>query len=584
MRVALRWPITQKQGSVFSWDVVLMATSVVVLVFLISVPLLMTFFNAFRGPSDFLPFERQARYTLENFTLAYSGTQTTKIYVDTAVFAVLSVALGFVVGVALAWLVERTDIPFRNGIFVLVLVPIMVPPINAAVAWIFMLGQRNGLFNVFIRSVLGLEGTGPFDIFTLYGMVIVQGLGMATIMFLLMSASLRSMDPALEEASGVSGASPWKTFLRVTLPILTPSILSVLILGFIFAIESFEIPLVLGLGARKSVFASAMFWALSPAAGLPRYGEVAALALSFLSFTYILFYIYARVTRNAARYATVTGKGYRARRIALGRWKWPALAFIVVYGLFQVVFPMLILVWASFLTRFEVPSFAALGELSLEPYRRLLEDSQFALALRNSFVVALGSALLVTFVSAMVAWVVVRTNVFGKRLLDFIASSSVAIPGVIAGLSFVIFYLTVNKWVPLYGTVWVLVLAYAYRLAVAYRTNVAGLTQISKELEEASHASGATGITTFRRVLIPLLAPSLSVGFMLIFFLGFRDFTLALLLSGKNNIVLSVLLWRRITGNDLGEAAALSVITVGMLVVMAVLLRSVILKRLRGGL
>lgn len=584
MRVALRWPATGKQGRAFSGDVLLMVTSVVLLVFLISVPLLMTFYNAFRGPSDFLPFERQARFTLENFTLAYGGSQTVKVYVDTAVFAVLSVSLAFVVGVSMAWLVERTDLPFRNGTYVLALVPIMVPPINAAVAWIFMLGQSNGVLNVLIRGALGLEGTGPFDIFTLYGMVIVQGLGLATIMFLLMSASLRSMDPALEEASGASGASPWETFRRVTVPILTPSILSVLILGFIFAIESFEIPLVLGLGARKSVFASAMFWSLSPAAGLPRYGEVAALALSFLSLTYLLFYVYARVTRNAARYATVTGKGFRARRIALGRWKWPALAFIAAYGLFQVVFPVLILAWASFLTRFEVPSLSALGDMSLDPYRRVISNRQFSLALRNSYVVAFGSALLVTFVSAMVAWVVVRTNVFGKRVLDFIASSSVAIPGVIAGLSFVIFYLTVNKWVPLYGTVWVLVLAYAYRMAVAYRTNVAGLTQISKELEEASHASGATGMTTFRRVLIPLLAPSLSVGFMLIFFLGFRDFTLALLLGAKDNIVLSVLLWRYIVGNDLGEAAALSVITMGMLMLMAILLRGVILKRLRGGL
>ena len=172
-----------------------------------------------------------------------------------------------------------------------------------------------------------------------------------------------------------------------------------------------------------------------------------------------------------------------------------------------------------------------------------------------------------------------RGNARGKRLLDFIASSSVAIPGVIAGLSFVIFYITISRWIPLFGTIWVLVLAYSYRLSLGYRVNVAGLTQISLELEEASKASGARWGSTFKRILAPLMAPNLIVVFMIIFFLGFRDFTLALLLSSKENVVMSVLVWQRLQTNDLGEAAALSVLMVVVLFVLAAGLRRILMRR-----
>ncbi len=571
----------------FTLDTAVMVAAVLILLYLIGVPLLMNVLTAFRGPINpefgaVLPFEPSAKFTFDNLPAAYATSRTWTTFWDTGLFALGAVALGFVVGGTLAWLVERTDIPFRNAVFVMAIIPIMMPPINSALAWIFMLGKTNGFINVAIRNVFGMEGSGPFNIFTLYGMIIVQGLGLSTLIFLLVGAALRSMDSSLEEASAASGASQWATFRRVTLPLLLPTVLSVLILAFIFAIESFEVPLVIGLGARRQVFAGNVFFALNPAAGLARYGEVAAFSLSFLFITYALFYYYARLTRQASRFATVTGKGFRPRRLQLGRWKYLALAGIVVFGLFQIVFPLSILVWTSLLDRFAAPSISAFGDLSFDSYRRIFDDSRFGLAVRNTFVVAFGSALMVSFVSIIVAWIVVRRNVRGKRLLDFVASSSVAIPGVIAGLSFVIFYLTVSRWIPIWGTIWVLVLAYSYRLSLAYRVHVAGLTQIGGELEEASAASGASFLSTFRRIIVPLMAPNLMVVFLLIFFLGFRDFTLALLLSGRDNIVLSVLMWNRLNASEFGEAAALSVVIVVALFAMAALMRGVVLKRFRN--
>ncbi len=562
-----------------STDRLLMGAAIVAVIYLISTPLLMVLLTAFRGPIDYLPFESNAVFTLENFGRAYGSANIGKTIFDTATFAGGAVLLAFFIGFVMAWLVERTDIPLRNTIFVFALVPIMLPPIASSLAWIFLLGENNGLINVFIRTILPFGERGPFDIFSLYGMIIVQGFGMSTIMFLLVGAALRNMDSALEEASAASGARYISTLRRVTLPMLTPAILSVLILSFIFAIETFEVPLVIGLGARQQVFAGNVYWALNPASGLPRYGEVAALALSFLAFTYLLFYFYSRVTNQARRFATVTGKGFRPKRLELGQWKYPLLAMVIVFVSVQTIFPLLTLVWASFLDRFAPPTLEAMQNLSLGPYKRMFSDPNFGLAFRNTFIVAFGSALLVTTVSSIVAWIVVRGNARGKRLLDFIASSSVAIPGVIAGLSFVIFYITISRWIPLFGTIWVLVLAYSYRLSLGYRVNVAGLTQISLELEEASKASGARWGSTFKRILAPLMAPNLIVVFMIIFFLGFRDFTLALLLSSKENVVMSVLVWQRLQTNDLGEAAALSVLMVVVLFVLAAGLRRILMRR-----
>ena len=224
----------------------------------------------------------------------------------------------------------------------------------------------------------------------------------------------------------------------------------------------------------------------------------------------------------------------------------------------------------------------ALGRVSIESYRVVTNDPLFWSAFRNSLIVGFGSAFIVTSVSMVVAWIVLRSNLRGKSFLDLIASSSVAIPGVIAGLSFLLFYLTVNRWIPLWGTVWILVLAYSYRLSLAYRFNVAGLTQVSRELEEASRISGASWANTLRRIVLPLLAPTLIVVFSLTLFLALRDFTLALLLNSKDNTVLGVMVWNRFVTNEFGQAAALSVILAGIMLTLAIILRVFVLRRVRN--
>ena len=563
-------------------DRLVLAGAVLALLYLISAPLLMTVFAAFRGPVDFLPFESGAQFTFDNIREVYSSGIFLDTLLDTAWFVGGATVLAFVVAFVLAFLVERTNLPCRNLIFMLLTLPIMLPPLITGLSWIFLLGKSRGLLNVLLRGLLGVEGTGPFDIFTWYGMILAQGLAVVPFMFLLLGGAMRRMDPSLEEASLVAGCGWWRTITRVTLPVLRPALLSVLLLTAIITLEAFDIPLLLGLGAGARVLATSVYYPLYPQIGLPRYGEVAAIALTFLVLTYILAALYARATREQARYATVTGKGFRPRQIDLGRWRYVALGSIGLYLIVQVVLPTFVLLWSSLLDGYRPPTdWALLQDLSLKSFARVLGDRRFLPALRTTVVVAALSATVVAVLAAILAWMVVRSQVPGKRLLDLLASTSIAIPSVIAGVSFLIFYLAMPgiRSLGLYGTVWVLVLALSYRTAVGYRITSAGVSQIKHELEEAAAVCGATWLTTFRRVVLPLLLPTTMAVWLLIFIVNFREFTIALLLGSVDNQMLGPLLWRYVSSSEMGQASALAVIMAAILLTVGGLARRLVVTR-----
>src|SRR5262245_36002202 len=244
----------------------------------------MLLFAAFRGPADFLPFEPGARFTLENFRVYQESALYTRILPDTLIFVTGTVALTFTVAFALAWLIERTDLPGREIAFAIILFPLLVPIPVLAIAWIFLLGPNAGWINLALRAVIGLDGTGPINVFSMGGLILCQSLASVPYVFILLSAALRSMNPALEEASGTSGAPPFTTFRRVTLPVLLPGLLAPLILITLITAEQFELPLMIGLPARIIVFSYRIYFELNPAGGLPNYGGAAAISLPFILF------------------------------------------------------------------------------------------------------------------------------------------------------------------------------------------------------------------------------------------------------------------------------------------------------------
>ena len=312
---------------------VIIGTVILTAVYLVSAPLVMLVVAAFRGPVDVLPFGPGAEWTLEHLATIYDDPILYQVTLpDTLVFVVGSVVCTFVIAFALAWLVERTDLPWGNVLFTLVLFPLLVPTIVLAIAWIYLFGPNAGWVNVTLRALFGLGGDGPLDVFTMPGLVACQSAALVPFVFLLLTATLRTMNPAFEEASSVSGASPWTTFVRVTLPVLRPGLLAPLIVASLVALEQFEMPLLVGPPARINVFSTRIFYELNPDTGLPIYGRAAAVALPFLVAALVLLAIYNRLVRAADRHVTVTGRGYRPRRLSLGRWRWPAFGAVAGYA------------------------------------------------------------------------------------------------------------------------------------------------------------------------------------------------------------------------------------------------------------
>src|SRR3990172_528977 len=549
-------------------------------IYFISVPLAMLLFTVFRGPSDLLPFEPGAHFTLSHVATIYADPILYQAIVpDTVIFTVGSVALGFLIAFVLAWLVERTDIPWREGLFTLILVPLLVPNLVLAIAWIMLLGQNSGGVNVLLRSLFGFSSPGPLNIFSMPGLIVAQALGLVPFVFLLLCAAIRSMDPSLEEASSVAGARPRTTFFSVTFPVLRPGILAPAVLGTIITLEQFEIPLLIGLPARINIFSTRVFWELNPTSGLPNYGRAAAVSLPFLLAALVFLLLYHRLIRRADRFVTIPGRGFQPKRMALGRWRWVALSAVLGYVVISGALPAFVLVWGS-LFGLGAPSFASLPNISFDGYARLLSDPKLYLALGNTIVVACLSALIVTVIGALLAWIVVRTKIVGRSVLDFISIMSVGIPSIIAALAVMILYLTLP--VPIYGTIWILVVAYSYRLAVTTRICRAGLMQLHPELEDASYVAGGAWWTTLRRVVLPLLAPSLAGAWLLLFIVGVREFTLPMVLHSPDNIVLSVILWRLFSDGETIQASALATLVLLLVVGVTVAVRRLFLPRVRG--
>jgi iron(III) transport system permease protein len=544
--------------------------------YLISAPLAMLLVAAFRGPDDMLPFEQGAVWTWDNLVAVYGDRALyTNVIPNTLAFTAGAVALGFVTAFILAWLTERCDLPFRNAIFALILFPLLVPGVVLAIAWIFLLGPNAGWVNTALRGIFGFVGEGPINIFSLPGMIVAQAALLVPFIYLLLTAVFRTMNPALEEAASMAGAPPRAVFWRITLPVLRPGILAPLILATLIALEQFEMPLIVGLPARINVFSTRIYYELNPDTNLPAYGHAAAVALPFLVAGLLLLLVYNRLIRRAERFVTVTGKAYRPSRLGLGGWKLPALGFVALYLAFAMALPIAVLLWTS-IFGYRPLSGSIFSAASLDGYRHLFASSDFWLALRNTFLVAGVSAAIVTVIGAVLSWIVLRTKLPGRGVLDMLSFMSIGIPSVIAGLAALLLYLSLP--IGVYGTVWVLVLAYSYRLAVATRSSRAGLSQLHHELEEAASVAGATWFETVRRVVLPLLAPSLLASFVLLFIVGFREFTMPILLQSQDNLVLSVVLWNLMVGNKSADAAAL-----GSLIVLCVAPVIVFARRLLTG-
>jgi iron(III) transport system permease protein len=530
------------------------------LLYLTILPLLMLLLGS-------LQVQGQAGLTLANYANAYSESRTYRLLLISLVYAFGSSGLAFVLGTMLAWVVERTNTPWRQWFYSLSLVPIIVPGILGTIAWIFLLSPKIGWINASLKALTGLTDA-PFDVFTLGGMIWVEGLQLSPLVFLVMAAAFKSMDPALEESAMMAGASTLATLRRVTLRLLLPAAASAVLIMFVRGLEAFEVPLIIGTPGRVFVFTNEIYLALKSSP--PQFGVAGALSVGLMLISALGVIAYYRLTTRGDAYSTVTGKAFRPRVLDLGAWRFFSAAFLVLYFLAVVGFPFFILLWSSLLPFYQTPSLAALKFLTFNNYLFLFDYPQFHLALRNSLLLALGAAACVCLLTAIISWITVRTRLPGRAVLDLLAFLPIGIPGLVLGVSMIWLYLTFP--LPIYGTLWVLVIAYMTKyLPYGMRTNSGAMVQIHRELEEAGQMSGASWWTTFRRITLPLLRPGLVAGFIYIFVVSVRELSASVLLATKDSVVLSILVLDLYDSGKYASVAALGVMMiVGLIVIVAV--------------
>ena len=539
-------------------------------VYLVLTPLGMLIWNSLKTTPPGVP----GALTFANFAKAYSDPTLYPLLVNSLLFAAGSTVFSFFFAFMMAWLVERTNTPLRDLAYVMAIVATIIPGMIASIAWIMLLHPRIGLINLALIKTLGLS-QAPVDIHSMYGMIFVGGLRQVPVMFLLLAGALRSMDPSLEESSATCGSSNAATMLRITFPLMIPASAAAMIYSFINAIEAFEIPALIGMPVKIYVFSTKIYLAMHQSP--PDYGVSAALGITVLAVTAVGTLCYLRILRKSERYVTVTGKGYRPRPIDLGNWKYLGTAFLFGFLVLDMILPMLALIWASLLPFYQVPSIKAIQAISLSSYSSAWQYPGVFNGVKNSLLLAVLSGCITMLLAAVISWIVIRSRIPGRKILDFLAFAPLATPSIVLGMALVFLYLSIP--VPIYGTLWILLIAFVTKyMPWATRNTNAALLQIHKELEEASEVSGASWLQTFRRVLAPLLIPAFVSGFLYIFSHTIRDISLAILLYSPKNNLFAIVIWELWQAGTIAQVAAISVIMVILLGVVTFAGRKYLLR------
>ena len=504
-------------------------------------------------------------YTLGNFREVFSDPRTYTVLLDTIDFAAIALAVAFTFGVPCAWLAERTDLPGKTLLFTLMAVGLLIPGFAAAMGWLFLLHPRIGLLNQLLVSSLHLSAA-PLDIGSIAGMGFVQGLSLAPLTFIMTAAVFRSLDPTLEEAAAMHGASSLAVARRITLRLAWPGILAAAIYVFMTAFAAFDVPAIIGWGNRTFTFTTYLYLLLNPQDTLPRYGLAAALSTIAMAIAALMSTWYAGMQRRSHQYAVVSGRAYRPRTIRLGRRKFLAWGFIGLYLLLGKLLPISLTAWSSLLPFFQLPSGRALATVSLAHYFGLPWDLVLT-ALRNTCILAVLTPSLTLALSLAFSWVVLRSRFPARAAFDFIAFLPHAVPSIIFGVGALLLTLfVVQQALPVYGTIWILLIVFTIaRLSYGTRMTNTGLIQIHPELEEAALMSGAGQWRAFVRVALPLLGPTVLYAWLWIALLIFRELTLAVILSTADNPTFPVAVWSLWLGGGLGQASALAMVMLAMM-------------------
>ncbi len=504
-------------------------------------------------------------FTLSKYIAVYTDPMLVETAGNTLVFVLGSAAFATVLALFLAYLNNRTNIPFKFLFKVLSVVPMMIPHVLFAVSWALLLNPSNGILNMWLQQLFGLA-KAPFNIYSMPGMIMVEGLLDLPIAYLIISPAMASFDVSLEESSRVFKGGPMRTLFKITLPVLRPAILAAFILCIVRVLASFAVPSVLGMPGRIYVLSTYIYRTVTMSL-IADYGKAAAIGMSILVLSITLIYIYRYYTRFSDKYVTISSRGFKPAVVELRKGKIPLFIMLIIISFILIVLPVLVLLYTSFIPYIMVPNGQAFAAMSLANWRTVISDPISIKSLGNSLFLGIVGATVGSFLSILVAYVIVKVKTKASGFLESISFLSFSFPGIVIGIGFMWFFVRT----PLYATIWALFFGYiATYLPYGIRPMTSAFVQIHGSLEESSLVCGASFATTMRRVVIPLLVPGIVSGWVLMATMFFRELSLSVVLSRPGTEVLAVQILRFSEDGQWGKLSALGLIMIFFSTLMVV--------------
>jgi len=518
---------------------VILGLSVGILVVVVAVPVLIIFFNAFWVNGQF---------NLADTLKVLREPDTYTALLNSLFIASGVTVMSTIIGTFFAWLVTRTDLPFKPAMRVLFLVPFMLPSFIGALAWKMLLSPRAGYINRFLMDVAGFNGP-VFDIYTFSGIMAVETMYLFPFVFIQVCGALERMDPTLEESARISGASLFTITRKITLPLVRPSILSGALLIMLYSMAHFGTVAVLGIEAGIFNIPTLIYEKIHQSAGSfnsIRTGTVLATVLVITAA--LIMFIQSKVL-SRGRYQIIAGKSFRPVETKLRALRMPMLVFCIAYIGFTIVLPTVTIFMVGGLKTYGLPFTAE--NLTLANYRYILFDWKLTRdAIWNSVTLGLAAALITMFAGVMISYVIVKMKARGKGILEFLGMLPFSVPGSVIALGVMLAW-SGKFGINIYNTVWIILVAYIARyMAFSLKANSAALEQVHDSLVEAARASGAGMGQALRDIVLPLVRPGMFAAFFLIFLPALRELTVSVLLYGPTTRTIGVAIY---TLNEDGE-------------------------------
>lgn len=556
-------------ANLFTQEAIATTIISVIVVLAVVLPLIALVVNSFLVLDD-QGFDTE--WGLENYYEMYDDPVIRKAFINTLMISTGSTLLATFMGVSLAWINARTNCPWREKLEPFNLLPFFLSPFVGAIAWHDLASPKIGLLNTWARDLFGIE-TYIFNVDNIFGVIWVTGIFFTPLVYLFVVGSLRRMDPSLEDSARTTGAGLLRTTLTVTLPLVTPAILSGAVLVFVTSAGEFGVPTHLGAPYGWETLTTQIFEkAIGDDANYPM-GAAMSMLLGLI--TGIFIYIQQRYIAPRS-YTTVTGKGFRPNVIDLGRWKWPALGFNMSYLLVAVFLPLACLVIVSLHSVWE--GRIIYSELTLINYERVLffwSPNHIVSAtngILNSFILAFSGATIAMVAAIVVSYMIHRTKGRGARLLDFLCVIPIGIPGIVLAMGVLVTYIRT----PIYATLGILLVGYITRFFPLGQRNISSIMlAVSEELDQSSRIAGATWMTTLRRITIPLLKPGIFAGWILLFVIFLRELSISIILYTAGTETLSVGVFYLSEFENEPLTTALSVVQTFILLSCVVIFRKV---------